>query len=180
MPCKTGCPKATWHTSLASIRSPDSLDLSAFTRSATGGPRNQPFNPAMMAGGAGVRLRDWRILIAKLARKLHEDVAPRMLAADNYPAHRTICAFRAFHLQELSELFVQVLKLAKECGLIKLGMICVDGTKIKANASSQQGDELRSDAEGRARAEGTNRCAFCQGQGGRCGRAERAGTRYPG
>ncbi len=71
----------------------------------------------------------------KLARKLHEDVALRMLAADNFPAHRTICDFRAVHLQELSNLFVQVVKLAKECGLVKLGTIGVDGTKIKANAS---------------------------------------------
>jgi len=71
----------------------------------------------------------------KLARKLHEDVAFRVLAAGNYPAHHTLCDFRAFHLKELSELFVQVVKLAKECGLVKLGTIAVDGTKIKANAS---------------------------------------------
>ena len=71
----------------------------------------------------------------KLARKLHEDVAFRVLAAGNFPAHRTICDFRALHLQELSELFVQVVKLARECGLVKLGTIAVDGTKIKANAS---------------------------------------------
>ena len=71
----------------------------------------------------------------KLARKLHEDVAFRVLAAGNYPAHRTLCDFRAFHLKELSDLFVQVVKLAKECGLVKLGTIAVDGTKIKANAS---------------------------------------------
>ncbi len=71
----------------------------------------------------------------KLARKLHEDVAFRVLAAGNYPAHRTICDFRALHLEELSGLFVQVVKLARECGLVKLGTIAVDGTKIKANAS---------------------------------------------
>ena len=71
----------------------------------------------------------------KLARKLHEDVAFRVLAAGNYPAHRTICEFRALHLQELSGLFVQVVRLARECGLVKLGTIAVDGTKIKANAS---------------------------------------------
>lgn len=71
----------------------------------------------------------------KLARKLHEDVAFRVLAAGNYPAHRTLCDFRAFHLKELSDLFVQVVKLARECGLVKLGTVAVDGTKIKANAS---------------------------------------------
>ena len=71
----------------------------------------------------------------KLARKLHEDVAFRVLAAGNYPAHRTLCDFRAFHLNKLSDLFVQVVKLARESGLVKLGTISVDGTKVKANAS---------------------------------------------
>jgi transposase len=71
----------------------------------------------------------------KMAKKLHEDVAFRVLAAGNYPAHRTICDFRALHLKELSDLFVQVVKLAKECGLVKLGTVSVDGTKLKANAS---------------------------------------------
>jgi hypothetical protein len=71
----------------------------------------------------------------KIARKLHEDVAFRVLAADNFPAHRTIRDFRALHLDEFTELFVQVVRLAREMGLVKLGTIAVDGTKIKANAS---------------------------------------------
>jgi len=44
----------------------------------------------------------------KIARKLHEDVAFRVLGADNFPAHRTICDFRVLHLNELAALFVQV------------------------------------------------------------------------
>jgi len=59
----------------------------------------------------------------------------RVLAAGNAPAHRTISEFRAFHLKELGELFVQVVRLAKELGLVRLGTIAVDGTKVKANAS---------------------------------------------
>ena len=59
----------------------------------------------------------------------------RVLAAGNFPAHRTIRDFRALHLKELSELFVQVVRLAREMGLVKLGTIAVDGTKVKANAS---------------------------------------------
>jgi len=50
-------------------------------------------------------------------------------------AHRTISDFRAFHLKELGELFVQVVRLAREMGLVKLGTIAVDGTKVRANAS---------------------------------------------
>lgn len=114
----------------------DALDLSAFhARYAGGGPRNQPFNPAMMVKVLVYGYATGVFSSRKLARKLHEDVAFRVLAADNYPAHRTLSDFRAFHLKELGDLFVQVVKLAKECGLVKLGTIGVDGTKIKANAS---------------------------------------------
>jgi hypothetical protein len=87
----------------------------------------------------------------KIARKLHEDVAFRVLAAGNFPAHRTIRDFRAFHLLELSELFVQVVRLAREMGLVKLGTIAVDGTKVKANASRHKamsyGHMLKAEAE---------------------------------
>ena len=71
----------------------------------------------------------------KLARKLHEDVAFRVLGAGNFPAHRTLSDFRALHLEELAALFVQVVRLARECGLVKLGTIAVDGTQVKGNAS---------------------------------------------
>jgi hypothetical protein len=71
----------------------------------------------------------------KIARKLTEDVAFRVLSANNFPAHRTIREFRQLHLAEFCALFVQVVKLAREAGLVKLGRLGVDGTKIKANAS---------------------------------------------
>ena len=71
----------------------------------------------------------------KIERRLHEDQAFRMLGAGNFLRHRTICDFRALHLKELSGLFVQVLRLAQEMGLVKLGTVAIDGTKIKANAS---------------------------------------------
>lgn len=114
----------------------DSFDLSAFhARYAGGGSRNQPFHPAMMLKVLMYGYATGVFSSRKLARKLHEDVAFRVLAADNYPAHRTICDFRAAHLKELSDLFVQVVMLAKECGLVKLGTVSIDGTKVKANAS---------------------------------------------
>ena len=114
----------------------DGLDLSAFhARYAGGGPRNQPFHPAMMVKVLVYGYATGVFSSRKIARKLHEDVAFRVLAADNFPAHRTIRDFRALHLVEFSELFVQVVRLAREMGLVKLGTIAVDGTKIKANAS---------------------------------------------
>lgn len=114
----------------------DSLDLSAFhARYSDGGSRNQPYNPAMMLKVLVYGYATGVFSSRKLARRLHEDVAFRVLAAGNFPAHRTICDFRAGHLKELSDLFIEVVKLARECGLVKLGTIAVDGTKIKANAS---------------------------------------------
>ena len=114
----------------------DSLDLSAFhARYAKAGPRNQPFHPAMMVKVLIYGYATGTFSSRKLAAKLFDDVALRVLAAENYPAHRTLSDFRALHLQELSALFVQVVGLARECGLVKLGTVAVDGTKLKANAS---------------------------------------------
>jgi transposase/IS5 family transposase len=114
----------------------DSLNLSAFhARYAGGGSRNQPFHPAMMVKVLIYGYATGVFSSRKIAKKLHEDVAFRVLGADNFPAHRTIREFRALHLNEFTELFVQVVRLAREIGLVKLGTIAVDGTKIKANAS---------------------------------------------
>jgi transposase len=114
----------------------DNLDLSAFhARYDKGGPRNQPFHPAMMVKVMVYGYATGTFSSRKIAKKLHEDIGFRVLAAGNFPAHRTIREFRALHLAEFTELFVQVVRLAREMGLAKLGTIAVDGTKIKANAS---------------------------------------------
>jgi transposase len=113
-----------------------SLDLRAFhERYAAGGPRNQPFHPAMMVKVLVYAYATGIFSSRKIATKLHEDIAFRVLGAGNFPAHRTIRDFRALHLAEFTELFTQVVRLAREMGLVKLGTIAVDGTKIKANAS---------------------------------------------
>ncbi len=69
----------------------------------------------------------WRI-----ARRLHEDIAFRVLAANNTPDFRTISGFRKDNLAELSGLFLQVLALCQWAGLVKLGYVALDGTKVKA------------------------------------------------
>jgi transposase len=130
----------------------DSLDLSAFhARYATGGPRNQPFDPAMMVKILVYGYATGVFSSRKIARKLHEDVAFRVLAAGNHPAHRTISDFRAFHLKELGELFAQVVRLAREMGVVNLGTIAVDGTNVKANASRHKamsyGHMIKAEAE---------------------------------
>jgi len=130
----------------------DTLDLGAFhARYEQDGPRNQPFHPAMMVKVLLYGYATGVFSSRKIARKLHEDVAFRVLAAGNFPAHRTIRDFRAIHLQEFSQLFVQVVKLARELGLVKLGTVAIDGTKVKANASRHKamsyGHMLKSEAE---------------------------------
>jgi len=117
----------------------DALDLRAFyARYEDGGPRNQPFHPAMMVKVLVYGYATGVFSSRKIAKKLHEDVAFRLLGAGNFPKHRTLCDFRALHLKELAALFVQVVKLARECGLVRLGTIAVDGTKLKANASKHK------------------------------------------
>lgn len=71
----------------------------------------------------------------KLERATYDSVAFRYIAAGPHPGHDTLAAFRRRFLGELEALFVQVLELAQEMKLLKLGTICLDGTKVQANAS---------------------------------------------
>lgn len=71
----------------------------------------------------------------KLERATYDSVAFRYIAAGTHPDHDTLATFRRRFLGELEALFVQVLELAKEMKLLKLGAVCLDGTKIRANAS---------------------------------------------
>ena len=134
----------------------DALDLKAFyARYAGGGSRNQPFHPAMMVKVLVYGYATGVFSSRKMERRLHEDLAFRMLGAGNFPKHRTIRDFRALHLLELSDLFVQVVKLAREMGLVKLGTVAIDGTKIKANASRHKAMsyERMQQAEGELKAQ---------------------------
>ena len=107
------------------------------------GARNQPFHPAMMVKVLVYGYATGVFSSRKIERRLHEDLAFRMLSAGNFPKHRTIRDFRALHLKELADLFVQVVKLAREMGLVKLGTIAVDGTKIKADSSRHKAMSYR-------------------------------------
>lgn len=118
----------------------DRLDLQMFyVRYEGDGRRNQPYDPAMLVKVLVYGYATGVFSSRKIARKLYEDVAFRVLGAGNFPSHRTICDFRVRHLPELKELFVQVGQLTRELGLVKLGTIALDGTKIKANASKHKG-----------------------------------------
>ena len=71
----------------------------------------------------------------RIAQRLHEDIAFRVLAANNTPDFRTISDFRKDHLAALAGLFHQVLELCRQAGLVKLGHVALDSTKVRANAS---------------------------------------------
>lgn len=94
-----------------------------------------PYHPTMM-----VKLLIYGYCIGKMSsRKIeqatYDDVAFRVLSCNQQPDHDSIAEFRKRHLPELAKLFVQVLELCRRAGLVKLGHVAIDGTKIKANAS---------------------------------------------
>jgi transposase len=74
----------------------------------------------------------------RIERATYEDVGFRYLAADQHPDHSTIADFRQEQGASLSQLFVQVLRLCQRAGLVKLGHVALDGTKVKANASKHK------------------------------------------
>lgn len=74
----------------------------------------------------------------KIEAKTYDDIAFRYLAADEHPDHTTLAEFRKRHLAALAGLFVQVLQLCQKAGLVKLGHVAIDGSKIQANASKHK------------------------------------------
>jgi transposase len=74
----------------------------------------------------------------KIEQATYDNVAFRYLSADQHPDHDTVAAFRQQHLKALAELFVQALRLCQKAGLVKLGNVSIDGTKMKANASTRR------------------------------------------
>jgi transposase len=97
-----------------------------------------PYHPKVMTGILLYGYANGLTSSRKLARHCREDVAFRVLAANNQPDHRTISDFRKLHLRTLEHLFVEILQLCCKAGLVKFGHIALDGTKIKANASKHK------------------------------------------
>jgi len=117
----------------------DHLDLSdIFERYENEERGYPPYHPTMMVK---VLLYAYSIGVPssrKIAKRLQEDIAFRVLAANNTPDFRTISDFRKEHLKALAALFLQLLKICQKAGLVKMGHVAIDGTKIKANASKHK------------------------------------------
>ena len=122
----------------------DQLDLSSITARYEGERRGgPPYHPRMMVK---VLLYGYCVGVAssrRIAQRLHEDIAFRVLAANNTPDFRTISDFRKDHLGALSGLFLQVLAFCQRVGLVKLGHVALDGTKVRANASRHKAMSYR-------------------------------------
>jgi transposase len=112
----------------------DGLDLSAMTRSYRGSG-SASYHPALLLGILIYGYATGVLSSRKLERATYDSVAFRFIAANEHPDHDTIAAFRRRFLQEIEDLFVKVLLLAREMGMLKLGTVGLDGTKIHANAS---------------------------------------------
>lgn len=115
------------------------LDLSEIHVSYGGDGRGQPpYDPAMMVGLLLYAYCVGMPSSRRIENATYEDVGFRVVAANQHPDHDSICAFRKRHLKALGGLFLQVLKLCREAGLVKLGHVALDGTKVRANASKHK------------------------------------------
>ncbi len=112
----------------------EQLDLSGMER-AYRGSGSACYHPGMLLGLLVYGYATGVFSSRKLERASYDSVAFRFIAANDHPDHDTIAAFRRRFLKEIAALFVQVLMLARESGLLKLGTVALDGTKIQANAS---------------------------------------------
>src|SRR5258706_12118085 len=118
----------------------ESLDLSGILRvyEEGDGRGRPPYHPALMVKLLVYGYCTGRMSSRRLEQGTYDDVAFRVLCCDQHPDHDSIADFRKRHLAELGQLFVQVLQLCQRAGLVKLGHVAVDGTKIKANAAKRE------------------------------------------
>jgi transposase len=113
----------------------EGLDLSAIMGVYKGEQGQPPYHPGMLVALLLYGYSRGVYSSRQLARACEERVDVMAVTGLNRPDFRTISDFRKRHLAVLSELFVQVLRLCQAAGLVKLGHVAVDGTKLRANAS---------------------------------------------
>src|SRR3954452_3711568 len=118
------------------LASVEQMDLSAFYASyRLDGWGRAAFEPQMMVSLLLYAYARGERSSRGIEGKCVEDVAYRVIAAHQAPDHATIARFRARHEEPLADLFTEVLLLCEEAGLVKVGVIAIDGTKLHANAS---------------------------------------------
>ena len=142
------------HLSLFIDELVNALDLSAiyayFERSDRGSP---PYDPRMMVKILIYAYANGINSSRRIQKEMVEDIGFRYLGADNFPDFRTICLFRSTHMEAIMDLFGQVLLLCENAGMVKMGAVALDGTKVKANASLDRNRTKRKLSEERERME---------------------------
>lgn len=112
----------------------DGLDLSVLVK-AYRGSGSAPYHPAMLLGLLVYGYATGVFSSRAIERATYDSVAFRFIAGNEHPDHDTIAAFRKRFLGQIEVLFVEVLKLARTMGMLKVGTVALDGTKVHANAS---------------------------------------------
>ena len=132
----------------------DGLDLGRMS-GAYRGSGSASYHPRMLLGLLVYGYATGAFSSRKLERATYDSVAFRFIAANDHPDHDTIATFRRRFLKDIEKLFVEVLRLAREMGVLKMGAIGLDGTKIHANASrhSALSDEYAGKIEAQLKAE---------------------------
>jgi len=113
----------------------DGLDVSAMSKSYRGSG-SASYHPSLLLGVLVYGYATGVFSSRKLERATYDSVAFRFVAANEHPDHDTIAAFRRRFLKDIEGVFVQVLLLAREMGMLKMGTVGLDGTKVHANASA--------------------------------------------
>ena len=129
------------------------LELRAILRAYPGGRGPRGYHPQMLLT---VLLYGYCVGVfssRKLAARCETDVAFRVLAGGEFPDFRTLADFRRRHLGAFQELFVELLRLCREAGLVKLGHLSLDGSKFQANASKHKAMSYQRLGEAEARLE---------------------------
>jgi transposase len=136
----------------------EQIDLSEFYKKyRTDGVGNSAFHPSIMVALLIYSYCTGERSSRKIEKHCQTDVAYKVVTANQYPDHTTISRFRKDNQSHLKKLFLEILRLCAEAGLVKLGKVSLDGTKIKANASlsanrtlkhlEQEIDKMLSEAE---------------------------------
>jgi transposase len=112
----------------------EGLDLGAMTGDYRGSGEAS-YHPSVLLGLLVYGYATGVFSSRKLERATYDSVAFRFIAANQHPDHDTIATFRRRFLKQIEVLFVQLLVMAREMGMLKLGTVALDGTKIHANAS---------------------------------------------
>ena len=115
----------------------DQLDMSTLL-GVYAGKGKKPYHPAMLVALLFYGYATGTFSSRKLEKATYDSIAFRYLCANTHPDHDTIASFRKRFLKELEGFFVEILLLGQAMGLVKLGTVSLDGTKIKANASKHK------------------------------------------